>query len=90
MIRYAIINTSTNIVENVILWDGVSDWIPPENHIAVNAEDTIVGPKWIYNKNGSFTAPEPVADPEPPAAPTLAELQAQLTALQTQISLLHT
>ena len=90
MIRYAIINTSTNIVENVILWDGVSDWTPPDDHIAVNAEDTIVGPKWTHNSDGTFSAPAPVVDPEPPAAPTLAELQAQLTALQTQISLLHT
>ena len=58
MLKYAVINTTTNIVENVIVWDGVSDWTPPENHVAVNVEGIIVGPKWTSNNDGSFTAPE--------------------------------
>ena len=88
MLKYAVINTTTNIVENVILWDGVSDWIPPENHIAVNVEGVIVGPKWTSNNDGSFTAPELVADTEFPAIPTAADLQAQLIVLQAQIAAL--
>lgn len=88
MIRYAIINTTTNIVENVIFWDGVSDWTPPDDHIAVNAEDTIVGPRWIHNSDGTFSAPAPVVDPELPTIPTAADLQAQLIVLQAQIAAL--
>ena len=88
MLRYAVINTTTNIVEKVFFWDGFSDWTPPENHIAVNAENAVVGLKWTHNSDGTFTAPEPVADPELPTIPTAAGLQAQLIVLQAQIAAL--
>jgi hypothetical protein len=31
MNNYAVVNQQTNIIENVILWDGVSSWTSPEN-----------------------------------------------------------
>jgi hypothetical protein len=37
MNRYAVINAS-NIVVNIIKWDGKSLWSPPKNHIAVASD----------------------------------------------------
>jgi hypothetical protein len=37
MQRYALIN-SENIVENIVSWDGVSEWTPPENMTCINVE----------------------------------------------------
>lgn len=27
--NYALVNTETGIVENIIVWDGVTEWTPP-------------------------------------------------------------
>ena len=58
--RYAIIEN--NEVTNATLWDGVTDWFPPEGTIAVACPDD-VGPGWTY-ENGTFIAP-PVPEPAP-------------------------
>lgn len=41
--RYAIINRDTNVVENIVMWDGRSNWAPPENCIAERVDDAYVG-----------------------------------------------
>lgn len=51
--KYAIIEN--NEVTNVTLWDGVSEWSPPEGSIAVACPDE-VGPGWTY-EDGTFVAP---------------------------------
>ena len=51
--RYAIVEN--NEVTNVTLWDGVSEWSPPEGSIAVACSDE-VGPGWTY-EDGTFVAP---------------------------------
>ena len=33
--RYAVVNEADYVVDNLVLWDGVTLWTPPENHIAV-------------------------------------------------------
>ena len=58
--KYAIIEN--NEVTNVTLWDGVTEWSPPEGSIAVACPDE-VGPGWTY-EDGTFVAP-----PLPPSAP---------------------
>lgn len=35
MNRYALINEKTGVVENIILWDGVSDYVPAEGCVLV-------------------------------------------------------
>jgi hypothetical protein len=57
---YAVIKN--NEVTNIILWDGVSEWSPPEGTIAVACPDE-VGLGWTY-ENGTFVAP-PVPEPVP-------------------------
>lgn len=27
--NYALVNTETGIVENIVVWDGVTEWTPP-------------------------------------------------------------
>lgn len=55
--NWAVVDMSVNIVVNVVLWDGVSDWAPPEGCTAIQSD--VAGIGWIYNPDdGSFTPPE--------------------------------
>lgn len=75
MTNYAIINSTTGLVENSIIWDGQEDWAVPDGYEAVETEDASIG--WSYS-NGKFTAPSI----EPPSADeVLAANTATLTAL---------
>ena len=88
MKKYAIVNNSTNLVENIIVWDGETLWTPPEGHIAVNIDDLDVGIGWTYN-NGIVTAPNPeIYVVEKTNTPTLTELQAQLAIITQQMAAL--
>lgn len=54
---YAVIDIQTNIVVNVVVWDGHSSWSPPEGCIAIQSD--LAGIGWTYNpKDGSFTPPK--------------------------------
>jgi hypothetical protein len=57
---YAIIRN--NIVENIIVWDGVTPYTPPEGTILVRTDTAGIG--WIYDPaTGEFTPPaEPVIE----------------------------
>lgn len=54
--RYAIIETATGRVDNVILWDGETLFGAPNGYELVALGDTVCGPEWIY-ANGTFTPP---------------------------------
>jgi len=88
MLRHALVNKETNIVENLVLWDGETPWTPLDKHLVINIEDKpYVDMGHTYN-NGVFIAP-----PEPErivveATPTLAQLQAQLISLTQQMAAL--
>lgn len=87
MYKYALINNQ-NIVQNVISWDGESNWTPPENMTCLNVENIECGIGWAYD-GSVFTEPVVVArTPEPTPeviSPTREELLAQLNALSAQI-----
>jgi len=85
MPNFALINNQ-NIVENVISWDGLSEWNPPENMICVNIENLECGIGCIYD-GSIFIKPKPV-ELEPTPQPTKEELLAQLNALSAQIQAL--
>jgi len=67
MNKYALIK-SQNIIENTVLWDGISSWTPPENMICINIEGMECGIGLSYDGT-VFTAP---IQPEPtePIEPT--------------------
>ena len=51
MSKYQIINTSTNIVENSVEWNGdTSIWSPGDGYIGIATD--IVGMGWKYNNLG--------------------------------------
>jgi len=75
MNSYLIIKDNT--VVNAIVWDGVSDWTPPEGTTAVVAPEG-VGIGWT--KSGSnWIAPEPLAAPA--ENPNRVSARAKLAAL---------
>jgi hypothetical protein len=55
---YALVD-STDTVQNIIVWDGVSQYTPPPGEVTVPLTSG-AGIGWTY-ANGTFTAPPPVA-----------------------------
>lgn len=82
--NYAVINTATSNVENVILWDGESEWSPPDGSIAVQSDIAQIG--WTY-VSGEFIAPEPTAPIPPTSEEVLANNTAKRDALLAQATL---
>ena len=62
--EYAVINNTTNIVENTIVYDPNSTWQPPQGFYIVNIEGLGVGINWTYDPQTNTWTPPP--DPEPP------------------------
>lgn len=68
---YAVINSQTNICENVCVWDGATPWSPPTGYYAVALGDSGAGIGWSYDPNTqTWTAPPPSeVDPDAGAEP---------------------
>jgi len=84
--KAALVN-SDGIVENIIVWQE-GDSIPTDHTIVVLDAEHHISIGWIHNNDGTFTDPNPPAEPTPAPQPTLAELQSQLAALTAQIQTL--
>ena len=68
---YALVNSATGVVDNIIEWDGATPYTPPSGHTAVLAASG-VGIGWSY-ANDTFTAPTlPTPTPAQIAAAALA------------------
>jgi len=57
---FALINNQ-NIIENVISWDGVTEWTPPKNMTCINIQNIECGIGWTYDGTQFI----PPSDPEP-------------------------
>jgi hypothetical protein len=55
--KYAVINSETKIVENVILWDGVTPWTPPDGYYAEPIGDSGAGIDWSHIDGQFFPPP---------------------------------
>lgn len=55
MKRYAVIDKN-NVINNIILWDEASSWLPPEGHSIIKVEGIVCDIGWIY-ENGEFIEP---------------------------------
>lgn len=53
--RYAVVDADGKVV-NVVLWDGQSDWVPPEGSEAVQSDDADIG--WVRDSGGNLVAPQ--------------------------------
>ena len=61
MNTYAIIDASTLVI-NIVVWDGLPPWTPPDDCIAVAIpKDSSAGIGWTYT-NGEFIAPPEVVE----------------------------
>lgn len=57
MSKYALVNSSIGLIENIILWDGATEWTPPAGFSAeeIPAEEFVnIG---YYYLNGTFQPP---------------------------------
>jgi hypothetical protein len=46
--RYAVIDQN-NLVTNVIMWDGVTQWKPPEGYVVKETQEAAMGDIWMEN-----------------------------------------
>ena len=61
--RYALINAD-GLVVNAIVWDGETEYTPPDGLTAVAIPDGVgAGPGWTYD-GSDWVAPPPVEDEE--------------------------
>jgi hypothetical protein len=54
--NYAVINSETNIVENVTIWDGVVSWAPPQGCYVQELTNPYAGIGWSFI-GGEWIAP---------------------------------
>lgn len=54
---WALVNNETNVIVNAVVWDGVSDWQPPEGHSVYQAWPVHIGWLWVDGQQ---------VDPNPP------------------------
>ena len=70
MSTYALIDTTTNVCDNMCLWDGVTPWEPPPGHYIVLDDNGAGGIGWSYDPATSTWSPPPPPPVEEPVAPT--------------------
>lgn len=81
--RYALVDTQSNLVVNIIDWDGTSPYTPPNKELPVLVNNEVqIG--WSYI-DGNFIAPTP-----PPPPPTDWPPLAQYELDNSDITLLRT
>lgn len=55
---YAVVQSDTNICDNITVWDGVTPWQPPADHYVVLNDDGRGEIGWIYDpQTGEWTPP---------------------------------
>lgn len=63
--RYAVV--SSNVVINIVEWDGKTTWSPPDGAMAFAADKVQLDIAWLWN-DGAPVNPNP---PPPPPAPSV-------------------
>jgi len=58
---YAVIDSTTNICDNVVFCDDSTEWTPPEGYYAQNITGVYAGIGWSF-VNGEWLAPTPTPD----------------------------
>lgn len=59
MDNYALINVQTNLVENIVLWDGQSHWQSPDGYICLKIRDDEAEIGSTYNPDTKTFTPSP-------------------------------
>ena len=67
MQTWAVIDSATNIVDNVIVLEEGAEWTPPPDHYIKNITGLEVGIGWTYDPTtGQWSSPPPPPPPPPP------------------------
>lgn len=61
MNSYAIVNKTTNIVVNMTVWDGISEWHPGDEYLLMQTDSAGIGDVW--DGNTFITLVSPVENP---------------------------
>lgn len=71
--NWAIIDLETNVVVNMILWDGISKWNPPVGFYIIDVTGIEqIGIDWTYDVNTeTFLSPLPTIDEAALADPNI-------------------
>ena len=64
--RWAVIQHGSNVVDNIIGWDGESEWITPSGYYAVAVGDQRCDLAWTYDPETQKFIPLPVPPLPPP------------------------
>lgn len=70
--NWAVVDDATNLVVNVVSWDGSASWQPPAGCSAIDVSAIFPEPGigWIYNpQSNTFTPPPQVYSTDPVEAP---------------------
>lgn len=78
---YAVVD-STGLIINTVVWDGETEWSPPDGAEAVKCGENICGIGGTY-KDGIFTPPP---DPEIPKEELVAQANQQKASLTSEAS----
>jgi hypothetical protein len=57
MSDYALINSTTSLVENILVWDGSSEWVPPEGFLTYQIPENEELGIGAYYINGTLNPP---------------------------------
>ena len=49
---YALVDKSTNVVVDIVMWDGTDTWVPPSECYCVGITTSIIGIGMTYNSSG--------------------------------------
>lgn len=79
--NYAVVNADGLII-NIVVWDGVTEWAPPEGTQAVRCGDNLCGIGGTY-KDGVFGAPP---EPEVPKEDLISQAERQKVSLISEAS----
>ncbi|EJT7453870.1 tail fiber assembly protein, partial [Escherichia coli] len=78
---YAVVN-SDGLIINIVVWDGVTEWEPPEGTHAVRCGDNLCGIGGTY-KEGVFNVPP---EPEVPKEDLISQAEQQKANLIAEAS----
>lgn len=53
--RHVIVDPKTNIVRNIVLWDG-AEWLPPQGYIVFPSHEGQIGDRWDEEKGCFYTS----------------------------------
>lgn len=84
MLRHGVVNKEGKVV-NVIVWDGVTQFNPPDDHILIRHEEININDMWDHEQQVLFKQEPIVQEIEIKPQVSLEDIQRQLDELKAQL-----